>query len=78
MKRNILVLVMLAISMVGLTACQTKNDQMVQSPEAVLGEETCRTFREAVSWNLRSINIGNSWSDYKRGNKIRRGRKFAL
>ena len=31
---------MLAISIVGLTACQTKNNQMVQSPEAVLGEET--------------------------------------
>lgn len=40
MKRNILFFVMLAFSMVGLTACQTKNDQMVQSPETVLGEET--------------------------------------
>ncbi len=37
MKRNILVLVMLAISMVGLTACQTKNDQMVH---LVSGEVT--------------------------------------
>jgi len=37
---HILVLVMLAISIVGLTACQTKNNQMVQSPEAVLVEET--------------------------------------
>ena len=39
MKRNILVLIMLTSSMMGLTACQTKSNQVVQSSETVLSEE---------------------------------------
>ncbi len=56
MKRNILFFVMLAFSMVGLTACQTTNDQTVQGSETVLNEET----REGDETSAEMSGTGNA------------------
>ena len=73
MKRNILVLVMLAFSMVGLTACQTKNDQTVQSSETVLSEETQASDEASAEMSVTGnaldrtiITLGRFWNAQNR------------